>query len=85
MAAADQESLPTDDSNSLAMSSPVSALVAIAESMFSDRLSVMRDQEHYSFIVRFKLSEDATAQFCISGKYFSFHVFHFLIAFFRQK
>jgi hypothetical protein len=74
MAAAEQESLPVDDSDSLPTSSPVSALLAIAETMFSDRLSVMRDQGDYSFIVRFELSEDATAQFCISGKYFSFQL-----------
>uniref|UniRef100_A0A914XIY5 Uncharacterized protein n=1 Tax=Plectus sambesii TaxID=2011161 RepID=A0A914XIY5_9BILA len=44
----------------------LSALVSIAETMHGDRLSVMRDQGDYAFIVRFKLSENVTAQFCIS-------------------
>lgn len=59
------------ESNSAASSSetdPLSNLVSITESMYPDRLSVMRQQGDYAFIIRLKLSEDVTAQFCISGK-----------------
>uniref|UniRef100_A0A914UGV5 Uncharacterized protein n=1 Tax=Plectus sambesii TaxID=2011161 RepID=A0A914UGV5_9BILA len=44
----------------------LSALISIAETMHGGRLSVLQDQDDYAFIVRFKLSENVTAQFCIS-------------------